>query len=60
MRHEIGHSIGLCHSPYSQLLMYGVYDVAQIKYVDGDAVNGAGCIYNPNYTGPQPSSGCVN
>jgi hypothetical protein len=62
LRHEFGHATGLCHSTGTQspswLMAYT--PLGQVRYVDSDAKNGAMYLYKPGYSGPPPSSSCIN
>lgn len=53
LRHEFGHALGLGHS-FQSGLMYESLPRGVIRTIDADAQNGAGYLYNPNYSGPLP------
>lgn len=54
MRHEFGHSIGLCHTDTAGSTMHPTYNIGDSRPVDDDAANGASWLYNDFYTGPGP------
>ena len=58
MRHELGHTKGLCHSDTSSYLMYRAMSTGSIKYVDTDAANGSKYSYINGNQVPSPEGSC--
>ena len=58
MRHELGHTQGLCHSGSISYLMYYKLLTGQQKPLDSDSINGVTYIYGSTPTRPEGS--CIN
>jgi|GEM_PF-1562150 len=58
LRHEFGHVLGLCHTGTAYTLMSAGLSPGEIRYVDGDAIQGARRIYWSGTTPPEAPS-CV-
>ncbi len=51
LRHEFGHTLGLCHS-YTNTLMDAYVDLKQVRGIDQDAIDGTKYIYTSTTTSP--------
>lgn len=54
--HEIGHTLGLCHSNSPGLLM-SAFQIPNVR-IDSDAINGDRYLYDPSYNGIGPDGIC--
>lgn len=61
IRHELGHTFGLCHTwDNSAALMWPNTNLGEVHNIDQDALNGANYVYNPGSTPITPEGGCGN